>query len=201
MIVYDPSPEADATRGTTCDRLVEQIDLAPTFVEVAGGTVPDHILEGRSLLRGEQVAWRAAAIREYDYAMSETAATLGMEPLDCRLLMVATQRWKFMHAEGGFRPMLFDLETDPEELTDLGAAPEYREIVDDMYDLAFAWARRMAQRTTISEAEIKSRMGRSARRGILLGVYDEADTRPDLMEKYQGAAPSTGGTSQRAVSG
>ena len=49
MIVYDPRTEADATRGTTCDALVESIDLAPTFVEAAGATVPDHILEGRSL--------------------------------------------------------------------------------------------------------------------------------------------------------
>jgi arylsulfatase A-like enzyme len=37
MIVYDPRPEADATRGTTCDALVESIDLAATFVEAAGG--------------------------------------------------------------------------------------------------------------------------------------------------------------------
>src|SRR6056297_2000246 len=50
LIIYDPSPEADATRGTVCDALVESIDLAPTFVEVAGGTPQGHILEGESLL-------------------------------------------------------------------------------------------------------------------------------------------------------
>ena len=33
LIVVDPSPEADATRGTVCDELVEQIDLAATFIE------------------------------------------------------------------------------------------------------------------------------------------------------------------------
>ena len=38
--ILDASPEADATRGTTCDRLVEGIDLAATFVEMAGGEVP-----------------------------------------------------------------------------------------------------------------------------------------------------------------
>ena len=32
LIVYDPSPEADATRGTVSDALVECIDFAPTFV-------------------------------------------------------------------------------------------------------------------------------------------------------------------------
>ncbi|MFC6762503.1 sulfatase-like hydrolase/transferase [Sulfitobacter porphyrae] len=38
MIIYDPSDAADATRGTTSDALVECIDLAPTFVDVAGAT-------------------------------------------------------------------------------------------------------------------------------------------------------------------
>ena len=47
LIVVDPRPEADATRGAACDALVEAIDLAPTFVEAAGGAVPDH-------------SWRAA---------------------------------------------------------------------------------------------------------------------------------------------
>ena len=50
LIIIDPSPEADATRGTVCDALVEGIDLAPTFLEYFGGKAPDHILEGRSLL-------------------------------------------------------------------------------------------------------------------------------------------------------
>ena len=47
------------TRGTVCDALVEAIDLAPTFIDYFGGTPPDHILEGRSLmplLRGETPA-------------------------------------------------------------------------------------------------------------------------------------------------
>lgn len=40
MIIYDPRAAADSTRGTTCGVL---IDLAPTFVEAAGGTIPDPI--------------------------------------------------------------------------------------------------------------------------------------------------------------
>src|SRR5690606_19778893 len=50
LIVYDPDKAADATRGSTDARLVEAIDLAPTFVEFAGGAPASHILEGRSLL-------------------------------------------------------------------------------------------------------------------------------------------------------
>ncbi|RYG90311.1 phosphonate monoester hydrolase [Loktanella sp. IMCC34160] len=192
MIIYDPSPEADKTRGTTCDALVEQIDLAPTFVEVAGGPVPDHILEGRSLLpllHGERPAWRKAAISEYDWSLSEAAKRMGLAPRECRLFMVATERWKFMHAEGGFRPMLFDLETDPQELVDLGASPDHAGVIDEMYDLLFTWARRMSQRTTVSEPEILARrQGGSARRGILLGVFDENDVADEMLVKYRGPA-------------
>ena len=38
MIVVDPSREADATRGTASDALVEAIDLVPSFVDYCGGT-------------------------------------------------------------------------------------------------------------------------------------------------------------------
>ena len=75
LIVIDPSQAADATRGTVCDALVEAIDLAPTFIEYLGGTPPDHILEGRSLLQllhGQRPAdWRKVAFSEYDYSMQD----------------------------------------------------------------------------------------------------------------------------------
>lgn len=191
LIVYDPSPQADPTRGTTSDALVEAIDLAPTFVEVAGGEVPEHILEGSSLLpllHGHDAEWREAAISEYDYSMSQAAVALGLAPRDCRLFMVTTERWKFMHAEGGLRPMLFDLRDDPQELTDLGTSAAHEDIIDRMYDLLFTWARRMAQRTTISDDEIISRRGGSRQRGILLGVYDKDDVDAELLAKYTGPA-------------
>jgi arylsulfatase A-like enzyme len=38
LIIYDPRQEADATRGTSTDHLVEAIDLVPTFIEALGGT-------------------------------------------------------------------------------------------------------------------------------------------------------------------
>jgi len=129
LIIYDPSPEADKTRGTVCDELVESIDLAATFVEFAGGDVPDHIIEGHSLipfLHGEEPAkWRDYAISEYDYGASPVAPRMGVAPRDARLFMVTDKRWKCMHAEGKgkdgpFPPMLFDLEKDPEEFFDLG---------------------------------------------------------------------------------
>jgi arylsulfatase A-like enzyme len=128
LIICDPSTEADPARGTVCDDLVEAIDLLPTFLEALGADAAQqsHRLEGRSLLpflRGQQPGrWRRYAISEYDYAMLPVAAKLGIEPRDARLFMVADRRWKLIHAPG-FRPMLYDLESDPNEYRDLGADP------------------------------------------------------------------------------
>lgn len=188
LIIYDPSPQADATRGTTCDELVEAIDLAATFVAYEGGEVPDHILEGRSLLpflHGESPDWRDYAISEFDYSMTGAAVKLDMEPQDARLFMVTDKRWKFMHAEGGFRPMLFDMENDPDELIDLGADPDRREIIDLMYARLARWALRMSQRTTMSNTQIKQGRGASIAKGILLGLYDGSEVDEDLMVKIK----------------
>lgn len=38
------------------------------------------------------------------------------------LFMVADHHWKLIHAEG-YRPMLYDLENDPNEFEDLGENP------------------------------------------------------------------------------
>ena len=189
MIVFDPRPAADATRGTVCPKLVEAIDLVATFIEVAGGEVPAHVVEGRSLLpllRGKDVEWRDAAFSEYDYSGTQAAVTLGMTPRDCRLMMVATDRWKLVHAEGGFRPMLFDLAEDPQELRDLGADPDHAGTVAALYDRLHAWARRMSQRTTISDAMIAARRGASGRKGVLLGAWDEGDASAEAMARYRG---------------
>lgn len=198
MIVYDPRPEADGTRGTTCDALVESIDLAPTFVEAAGGKVPDHILEGRSLLpwlHGEKPEWREFAVSEFDFSPTPQAVKLGLEPRDCRLFMVFDGRYKLMHAEGGFRPMLFDLKHDPDEFHDLAKETGHQAEIDRLYAMLAEWGRRCAQRVTRSDDDIKGMRGRSIRKGILPFLVDGSEVPDELTEHYRGPAPQkhTGG--------
>ena len=192
MIVYDPSPEADAARGTVCDELVEAIDLAATFIEVAGGEVPGHIVEGRSLLPflkgGQPQDWRNYAICEFDYSTTPMMNKLGVAPRDARLFMVADKKWKLIHAEGGFEPMLFDLENDPHEFHDLGRRSNHQEIVETMYERLGQWARRLSQRTALSDAEVMGMTGKSARKGILLGLYDGLEVDAELTTKLRGKA-------------
>lgn len=194
LIIYDPSKAADATRGTTCDALIESIDITATCIAAQGGEVPRHIVEGRSLLpflHGETPdKWRDFAVSEYDYSATSMAKNLNLAPTDARIFMVATKNWKLIHFEGGFRPMLFDLENDPNELNDLARTDAHTATIDDLYDMLFTWTRRAAQRTTISDGEILGRRsaGGSERRGILLGVFSEDDTTPENLIKYQGKA-------------
>jgi arylsulfatase A-like enzyme len=191
MIIYDPRAQADGTRGTTCDALVESIDLAPTFVDAVGGKVEDHILEGRSLLpwiHGQTPDWREFAISEYDYSATPQAVKLGLEPRDARLFMVFDGRYKLMHAEGGLRPMLFDLQTDPEEFHDLAKGDAKHPELDRLYGCLAQWGRRLAQRVTKSEDDIKAMRGRSMRRGILPFLYDGSEVDPELTAKYRGPA-------------
>jgi len=188
MIVYDPSPQADATRGTTCDALVEAIDLTATFIDFAGGEVPGHIVEGCSLmpfLHGETPPdWRDFAISEYDYSVRPFAKKLVSHSRDARLFMVTDARWKFVHAEGGFRPMLFDMQTDPEEYFDLGESVDHAEVIALMYDRLGRWGRRMSQRVTRSEQDIANMSGKSLRKGILLGLYDGAEVADEVKARY-----------------
>ena len=189
LIIYDPRSEADGARGSVCDALVESIDLAATFVEAAGGDVPDHIIEGRSLmpwLRGEKPEWRSYAISEYDFSVTPQCAALGLSSRDARLFMVFDGRYKMIHAEGGFRPMLFDLEADPEEFQDLGKGTSHQAEIDRLYGCLSEWGLRMSQRVTRSEADIKAMRGASARRGILPFLADGSEVPLELTEKYRG---------------
>ena len=83
---------------------------------------------GCSLVRGgnrQEVAKAVESVPPLRTAMAAVAAEeLGLAPRDARLFMIADKRWKYVHAIG-FRPMLYDLETDPNELNDLGADPAF----------------------------------------------------------------------------
>jgi arylsulfatase A-like enzyme len=189
MIIFDPRAEADTMRGTTCDALVESIDLAPTFVDAAGGKPASHILEGRSLmpwLRGETPDWRQFVVSEFDYSATPQAVKLELEPRDARLFMIFDGRFKMMHAEGGFRPMLFDLETDPDEFDDLAKGDAHQAEIDRLYGYLAQWGRRMSQRVTKSDADIQAMRGRSMRRGILPFLADGTEVPEELLEKYTG---------------
>ncbi|MGR3500931.1 alkaline phosphatase family protein [Pseudaestuariivita sp.] len=177
LIVYDPRAEADATRGTATDKLIEGIDLAPTFQELIGGSALPHIYEGRALtplLHGQDTEWRDHCISEYDYATRDARRPLGVDQSDARLVMVFDGRWKYIHAET-MRPMLFDLETDPEELHDLGDSDAHRAELDRLRDLHFAWARKHHNRITRTPEMIERMTTGREPPGIYIAYLDQEE--------------------------
>nr|WP_275671671.1 sulfatase-like hydrolase/transferase [Ruegeria pomeroyi] len=190
LIVYDPRPEADATRGSACDALVESIDLAPTFVEAAGGKPAMHILEGESLIPilhgARDHTLRDHVICEYDFSASPIAHLNDISVRQAVMFMVADKDWKLIHFEADPRPMLFDLKNDPQELIDLGGDPAHADVIAGMYDKLFRWTRRQSQRTTRSEEQLIAMRTKSRKRGIVLGIYDENETPLELTVKYRG---------------
>jgi len=173
MIVVDPDASADVTRGSSDARLVEGIDLVPTFLDALGIDAPTHC-DGRSLrplLRGEaSVAWRDDVLCELDYGFRRARLALGRAPSQCRGFMLRTAEWKYVHWEG-FRPQLFDVERDPAELADLGADPSFDTIRHAMRERLMDKLATLRHRVTLDDAEIAARTDTHRARGIHIGIY------------------------------
>ncbi|MCP4980280.1 MAG: sulfatase-like hydrolase/transferase [Gammaproteobacteria bacterium] len=139
LIIVNPNATADETRGSVCSEMVEAVDLLPTFVEFAGGHICHERVEGRSLmpLLRSQLAprnWRQFALSEIDYSERDARNLLNLAPYDCRATMIRDKCWKYIH-HNLFRPQLFDLQADPNELNDLGADPQHGKIRQQMHQL------------------------------------------------------------------
>ncbi|MEZ5741327.1 MAG: sulfatase-like hydrolase/transferase [Burkholderiaceae bacterium] len=198
LIIYDPDARADATRGSRCTQLVESVDLLPTFVDVFGGPAQPHVLDGlslRPLLFGQTpTTWRRHVVCEYDYAFQDARITLDMPSREAWLRMVFDGRWKYVLAER-FRPMLFDLQTDPQELHDLGADPRYAGERARLHEALFQWARQPRQRVTVADGSIESTeiQARITEAGILIGYWDEqelAQARSQLKPRFSATNPA-----------
>jgi arylsulfatase A-like enzyme len=109
--------------GSTCDRMVLNVDIAPTLLDLAGLAIPDS-MQGRSvkpLLLGQQVPWRGDWLYEYfEYpAVHMVRKHRG----------VRGERYKLIHwYEEPQEFELYDLKHDPAEMENLHARPEYAEL-------------------------------------------------------------------------
>ncbi|GIW96973.1 MAG: acetylglucosamine-6-sulfatase [Pirellulaceae bacterium] len=114
------------TGGIESDALIQNIDYAPTFLEIAGAEIPEEI-QGRSLVpvlknNGQAPAdWRDAIY----YAYYENAAVHNVPVHDG----VRTDRYKLMYFPRTREWNLFDLERDPQELNSVHDEPSYAEIL------------------------------------------------------------------------
>ncbi|MDH7482754.1 MAG: sulfatase [Armatimonadota bacterium] len=113
--------------GTLVDEMVLNIDLAPTFLDLAG--VP--MLPGNQglsivpLLKGRKSNWRSDWLYEYfqEKGFPRTPTMVG----------VRTDCWKYIeYPEINDKPELYNLKDDPQELRNLVDDPKYKHILAEM---------------------------------------------------------------------
>ncbi|MGB4764461.1 MAG: sulfatase-like hydrolase/transferase [Planktomarina temperata] len=192
LIIADPRPEADGTRGLVSDALVEMIDLPATFMQALGCAPKPHVIEGRdltSILHGKDGFSRRYVISEHDYHWSEMAVALGQPQEDAHTTMIFDGRWKYIRCEG-FRPVLWDLQNDPDELVDLGASedPLCVKTRARMESALLKWATRHHTRITATP-EVLARQKIAAESGILIGFWDEAEYQDAVGKPFSSLTP------------
>jgi arylsulfatase A-like enzyme len=181
LIIMDPTRAADGSRGTQCDELTCAIDLVPTFVDWAGGEPQWQWLEGQSLLpilRQNQPLVssnaRSYVVAECDYSAMKFAGELGRNSYNARMTMLFDGRYKYIHCLG-FKPMLYDLQEDPQELVDFGIDKEYSVVRSQLTEQMMDWSAGLKNRVTGSESMARQRMGKSDEQGILIGYWQQTD--------------------------
>ncbi|MBT4777932.1 MAG: sulfatase-like hydrolase/transferase, partial [Rhodobacteraceae bacterium] len=174
LIIYDPRPEANKTRGKVVSELVEAIDLVPTFLAATGAPSADHRLEGSSLeplIHGEFVEnWRSAVFSEIDYSYYKARDILGVGNYDARGYMVRTNDWKYIYFRG-FEPQLFNLNDDPNEFQDLGRDVDYEETRRNMHAILLDRLTGRKNRVALSDEALENARGKETSDGILIGKW------------------------------
>jgi choline-sulfatase len=109
-------------KGNVCATPVSLVDAFPTFIHALGAQDDsrDEGLPGHSLLDIAQgFVPQRTILSEYHAAGALTGT-----------FMIRHGRYKYIHYVG-LPPMLFDLDADPHERTDLGRNPEYAAVVSE----------------------------------------------------------------------
>jgi arylsulfatase A-like enzyme len=173
LIVCDPRTQADATRGQVIDGLVEAVDVLPTILDALDLPVAAHRVEGTSLvpmLRGAAAPGRPFVYSELDYAFRKARLLLGLRPDQARAFSLRDARWRYVFWTG-YAEQLYDLESDPHELQDLGCDSGHEPVRQAFRDRLAGFLSRRKVRTTISEADVDARTDRHREHGVRFGEW------------------------------
>jgi arylsulfatase A-like enzyme len=129
--------------GTTIERVVSNLDIFPTILEMVGLGVPANLeIRGRSvvpLLRGQSVPWDDTLFGQYDMHHGQVA----------RMRMIRTPEWKLVrHFEPAGQDELYHLAEDGGETHDLAGSdePGHRGRRDELARRLEGWMSRIGDR-------------------------------------------------------
>jgi choline-sulfatase len=108
-------------RGARCDVPASLVDVYPFIFECVGAGVPQDGHPGISLAELPAGAPADRAVLSEYHATTSVAGAF----------MLRESRYKYVHYVA-YRPQLFDLERDPEELVDVADDPRYADVLARM---------------------------------------------------------------------
>ncbi|WP_350333773.1 sulfatase-like hydrolase/transferase [Coralliovum pocilloporae] len=137
MIIRDPKRRQ--TAGRSVEQITQSIDVVPTILDWLDLKIP-YQLDGQSLLPlltdQDASSLRDYAYMELDFAnpartsIYETKFGLPFNQLNVCILR--EHQYKYIHFNGGLPPLLFDMDADPNEMTNLAEQPEHRDTIARM---------------------------------------------------------------------
>jgi arylsulfatase A-like enzyme len=174
FIVVDPRPSANGTRGTVDARFVECVDVVPTVLDWLGAPIPEHRVEGRSLLpllSGQTPAdWRTHVYSELDYGFKGARVTLGRTPQQARAFSIRTATHRYVNWLD-LPEQLWDLTRDPEQFEDIGREDSTEVVRAEMRGLLLHFLMQRKHRTTVSDEFIAARTNRHKQAGVYYGQW------------------------------
>lgn len=141
--------------------MIQNIDVAPTVMEVAGLQSPQHF-HGKSilpLLQGKEVVWRDKIFYEYywEFDFPQTPTMHG----------VRTDRYKLIRYHGIWDTNEFyDLQEDPHEMNNLIASPEHQTIIEELTASIYDWLESTGGMQIPLKRTVKKRFGDHRNQGL-----------------------------------
>lgn len=112
-------------KGAQPEQLIQNIDYAPTFLEIAGVEIPEEV-QGRSLvplLKEKPVDWRDSLYYAY-YELGEHAVP--------QHFGVRNDQYKLIYFPKTDEWNLFDLQADPQEMVSVHNDPAYAAVRESL---------------------------------------------------------------------
>jgi N-acetylglucosamine-6-sulfatase len=145
----------------TLEPMIQNIDVAPTILEVAGIQKPDQ-MHGHSilpLLKGGEVQWRDKIFYEYywEYDFPHTPTMHG----------VRTSRYKLIRYQGIWDTNEFyDLQEDPDEMNNLIASPKHQVMIEQLTGEIYDWLESTGGMQIPLKRTVKKRFGDHRNEGL-----------------------------------
>lgn len=117
--------------GRVIDKIVTNIDIAPTLLEAVGGEPPE--CDGESfwaMAEGRQQPWRNALLYEYYWEWNY--------PQTPTIFAIRDQNYKFIRYHGVWdTDELYDMQSDPQEQHNLIRSAEHQDVLAELRDRMF----------------------------------------------------------------